>query len=446
MNFSEVISERGMPASVESEQAILGSIMQNAEHFHEAAEGLTKDAFSLESHRRIFAVMTAMARTGQEINLVTLLNELGMRKEVDSIGGAAYVASLSEGLLYKRSIGSYVQIVKEKAMLRQVTLIGQELATRAADQAEDAHDLIAEADRRLLDIASETASEWPTLKEQTLAETNLLHRQMAGEATRILTTGIAGIDMLVGGLAYREVTFLAARPGQGKTWMICQLLMRYCMRGVQCHFFTVEMAAGALLRRLWAMRSGVSYKKLREGIPLHADEMARLNDAAAEISEWPLVLDDCSSITIDQLIAKCRVSKRRHGTQFFALDYLQKMKFTREAQHRHIDVSDAAIGIARMTKEEDVVFLAVSSLTTKNGKDRNQPPAMSDFRQSGDIEYEASTVLFIHREVDPETEKLRQGGEMIVAKSRNAEQGAIRIHFNSESLAFEEAAYAGHSY
>lgn len=445
MSYAEVVEERGMPASVESERAILGSIMQNAEHYHEAAEGLTKEAFSLDSHRRIFAVMTAMARVGQEINLVTLVNELGRRKEVDAIGGASYLASLGDGLLHRRSVGSYVAIVKDKAMLRQVTMLGQEIATRAADQAEDVHELIAEMDRRLLDIASETASEWPSLQEQTLAETNLLHRQMAGDATRILTLGIAGVDMLIGGLAYKEVTFLAARPGQGKTWLICQLLWRLCARGIPCHFFTVEMAAGALLRRLWAMVSGVSYKKLREGIPLTPDEMARVSQAAGEISEWPLVLDDCSSIGIDQLIAKCRVSKRRHGTQFFALDYLQKMKFTRDAQHRHIDVSDAAVGIARMTKEEDIVFLAVSSLTTKNGKGRNEPPTMSDFRQSGDIEYEASTVLFIHREVDPETEKLQRDGEMIVAKSRNAEQGAIRIQFNPETLMFEEKAYAGYN-
>jgi replicative DNA helicase len=442
MSYADIVAEHGMPASIESEKAILGSILQNAEHYHEAAEGLTREAFSLDSHRRIFQVMTAMARAGQEINLVTLVNELGRRKEVDAIGGAAYLASLSDGLLHKRSIGSYVEIVKEKAMLRQVTMLGQELATRAADQAEGAHDLIAEADRRLLDIAGESTTEWPNLKQQTIAETNLLHRQMAGDATRILTTGIAGFDMLAGGLAFREVAFLAARPGQGKTWLICQLLWRYCTRGIPCHFFTVEMAAGALLRRLWAMVSGVSYKKLREGAPLSPDEMRRVMEAAAEIAEWPLVLDDCSSIAIDQLIAKCRVSKRRHGTQFFALDYLQKMKFTREAQHRHIDVSDAAIGIARMTKEEDVVFLAVSSLTTKNGKGRNEPPTMSDFRQSGDIEYEASTVIFIHREVDPESEKLRQDGEMIVAKSRNAEQGAIRIQFNPGTLTFEEKAYA----
>ena len=434
---ADLIAERGMPAAPDAERAILGSILDNHEHFHEAAVRLSAETFSLDSHRRIFNRMTAMAAEGQAINLLLLMEALRSNRELESIGGAAYLASLTEGLPRRNSVEPLVGIVREKAMLREAIAIAQDLSLRALDQQETAQDLIADADRRLLTIAAETAQETATLGQQTLSEMNLLQRQMDGKSVRLLTTGIAGLDMLMGGLAFREVAFLAARPGQGKTWLICQLIWRYCSQGIPCHFFTIEMQAGALLRRLWAMVSGVSYRRLREGL-LSPAEIQQVNAAAGEVAEWPLILDDSSALSTDQLIAKSRISKRKHGTQFFALDYLQKMRFTRDVKFRHIDVSDAAVGIARMTKEEDVVFLAVSSLTRHGERGSTTAPTLGDFRQSGDIEYEASTVIFIHRERDPQTEKFVDEGELIVAKSRNADLGAIRARFNPQTLMFEE--------
>jgi replicative DNA helicase len=441
VSFSDTLADRGMPTDADAERALLGSILQDVGHYHEAAAKLTTESFSLDSHRRIFVALATLAQTGDDVNLITLTNEMRKRKEIVAIGGAAYLSSLTERLPQRRSIDGFIEIVKEKAMLRQAALIGQDLALRAVDGNEDAHDLIANVDARLLKIATENAGEWPDLRTQILAESNALHRQMAGESTRVLTTGIARLDLLLGGLALGEVTVLAARPGQGKTWLMCQLVRRFCLQRIPCHFISCEMSAGVLLRRLWAMIAGVSYRQLRHGL-LSASDLERVTAAQGEMAEWPLIIDDSTSLSTDQLVALCRISKRKHGTQFFALDYLQKLRFTRDVKYRHIDVSDAAVGIAKMSKNEDVAFLMISSLTTHGNAGRNMPPTLADLRQSGDIQYEASSVIFIHREVDSKTEKLCEDGELIIAKSRNDDTGAVRVRFSSRSLLFEEVLQA----
>jgi replicative DNA helicase len=426
-----------MPADHAAERSILGAILLDNGAYDEAAQHLGAADFALDSHQRIFARMAEMLRAGSAVDLVTLGSLLYDRKEADAVGGVAYVASLIEGLPRSLSITDHVGIVREKSKLRRVIRIGSELITRAADQTEGADELIASADQRLLSVAAEN-SDWPSLEKQSHAEIERMGRQRRGETPSYFDYGVPLLDRLVGGLVKKEMTVLGGRPGQGKSSLVSQIAVRHARRGVPVHIFTLEMSAGKFLRRIWSAVAAIPFHKLRHPERQTPDEYSRVVRAMAEVSGWPLVLDDAATLDIDQLVARARISKRRQGTEIVALDYLQKLRFSPKRDHRYMEVTDAAVKMARLAKEEDLAVLMLSSLTEGEKRERNRPPTLADFRQSGDIQFEASTALLIHREVDQESEKLKERGELIVAKARDDEQGVVPVIFNRDYLVFEE--------
>jgi replicative DNA helicase len=435
----EISLERGLPANLDAERAILGAILLD-NHAANQTDGLAEDAFFLDSHKRIIRRINAELRKGRAVDTITLEESLRERKEIDAVGGAAYLAFLTELLPRKINITEYVRSVREKWMLRRVIAVCADYSTRAADQGEQtANDLVVSADRDLLAITAEIQADRPTLGQQSLAESDRMERQRAGQEVMAYAYGIPDLDGLVGGLVPEELTVLGGRPGQGKTGLTVQLIARHCRRGVPVHAFEFEMTAGQLLRRLWAIVSGVPFRKIRHPKLQTDSDHDRILAAMAEVSEWPLVIDDIASLGIDQLVSRARIEKRKQDTRIVIVDYLQKMRFPGKTDHRYMAVTDAAVQLARLAKEEGIAVLLLSSLTEKSGMNRNSPPTLQDLRQSGDIQYEAHTALLIHREIDEQTEKPKLEGEIIVAKSRSDEQGLVRVRFNKDFVQFEGA-------
>lgn len=427
-----------MPANVEAEKTILGAILLDNAAFDDAAEYLIAGDFSLDSHQRIFTRMGEMIRAGSVADLVTLGSILQDHKETESIGGIGYLASLIEGLPHRLAIGEYVGIVREKAKLRRLILAAESLSARAYGQNEIADDLIADADQDLLSIAAENA-EWSSLAKQSHAEIEHMGAQRKGDSPSYFDYGVPLLDRLVGGLVKKEMTVLGGRPGQGKSSLVSQIAVRHARRGTPVHIFTLEMSAGKFLRRIWSAVAAIPFHKLRHPERQSPEEYSRVLRAMDEVASWPLVIDDTATMGIDALVSRTRISKRRNGTEIIALDYLQKLRFSSQQKYRYMEVTDAAVKLARLAKEEDLAVLALSSLTEGDKKERNRPPALADFRQSGDIQFEASTALLLHREVEPDSEKLKDTGEIIVAKARDDEQGIVPVRFNRDYLIFEEA-------
>ena len=163
--------------------------------------------------------------------------------------------------------------------------------------------------------------------------------------------------------------------------------------------------------------------------------MSIVRAAMRQVSRWPLIIDDGSNYSAEDIVHKARVSKRKKGTEFVGIDYLQKMRFP--GKEKFAAVSDAAVQLAKLAKSEYLAVMLLSSLTEKTGSHRNSPPTMQDLRMSGDIQYEASTIYLIHREIDEEREKVKADGQIIQAKGRSDEGGAFNVHFNGDFLAFE---------
>jgi replicative DNA helicase len=347
------------------------------------------------------------------------------------------LASLTEGLPRRRNIAEYVELLHKQWQRRQVIKICEGYASRASSSDEEPAELVASADKDLLSIIGDSAGDWPSVELQTHKEAELMRAQRAGKQIMGYRYGIAALDRLVIGLVPKELTVLGGRPQQGKSSLIAQLICLHCPHGVPIHVFSYEMSSGQLLRRIWSIVSGVPFHKLRHPDRMNEEESKLVDAAVLLVSNWPLVIDESSSLTADQLCARARISKRRHGTAIVMVDYLQKMRFTGTQAQRYLDVTAACVSMAGLAKEENLAVLLISSVSEKNGSHRNSPPTLQDFRQSGDIAYEASTALLIHREIDEQTEKPMHDGMIIVAKARSDEGGAVRVWFNSSNLTFE---------
>lgn len=434
--------ELGLPGSVDAECAILGSILLDNSALDEAPP---EEAFSLDSHRRIMRAMRDMQKADIPIDLLTLLERLRQRKEIESIGGVAYLAWLTEQVNIRvsgRNTEEYARIIRDKAALRGIISVCTRAIVRSTDQGEESPvDIVTEADRALLAITAESRST-PSLEEQSNAAFERMERRRTGQETAAYDFGIPALDKLVGGLVPREMTVLGGRPGQGKTGLTSQIIARHCPRGIPVHAFELEMTADQLLYRLWAIVAGVPFQKLRHPERQSPEEHKRVAAAKREVASWPLVVDDASSLETGQLVSLARLQKRRQSTRIVIVDYLQKMRFSGKPEHRYLQVTDAAVQLARLAKDEDLAVLLLSSVSEKSASNRNSAPTLQDFRQSGDIAYEAHCALLIHREIDDETEKPKNEGIIIVAKARSDETGVVSIRFDAQSLEFEDLADA----
>jgi replicative DNA helicase len=418
------------------ERAILGSILFDHELLDQTAS-LETTAFSLSSHQQIFLAMRRMAKAGKTIDPVTLLEALTAQGIITSVGGASYLASLTEGLPRRRNISEYVDSLHKQWQRRQLVKICEQYGSRASSGDEDAADLVAAADKDLLSIIAESNTEWPSVEVQTHRELTVMAEQRSGKRVMGYRYGIPVLDRMVTGLVPKELTVLGGRPQQGKSSLIAQIIALHCPDGVPIHVFSYEMSSGQLLRRIWSIVSGVAFHKLRHPDRMSDEESRAVDAAAMRVSTWPLVIDDSSSLTADQLCARARISKRKHGTRIVCVDYLQKMRFSGNQAQRYMDITAACVAMAGLAKDEDLALLLISSVSEKGGRNRNDPPTLQDFRQSGDIAYEASTALLIHREIDENTERPIQEGLIIIAKARSDESGAVKVWFNTNTLTFE---------
>jgi len=425
------------PASAATEKTILGAILLDNRAYDDA-EQITYNDFYLSSHRTIFGRMAAMISEGNVVDTSTLAQELSDHRELDSIGGRAYLFELTEMLPRHLALESYVRIVKEKSQLRTLISVCHTTIAMAEDQSVSIDDLLTDTDTRLMEISAENdAANTETLAEASEREFLRIEAERASGKNFIgIPSGLSALDTYVGGWVEGELAIIAGKPGQGKSSALIQTLIQCGHDGVPAHIFSPEMTKGQILRRMWAAVASLRFSLLTHPIFLHGSDMSLLRDVKATVAGWPLVIDDDTNITPGQLISRARISKRRNGTRLFGVDYLQKMKFLSKPEHRHIEVSDTAVKLANLAKKEHVAVVALSSLTDKGGRTRNAVPTLGDLRQSGDIQYEASTVVFIHRETAEASEEIKSDGLMIIPKQRNGKTGQFDVTYN-EHLMFE---------
>jgi replicative DNA helicase len=443
--------DSGLPANVDAEKTILGAILlDNAAH-SEAAEKIEADDFSLDSHRRIYLRISELMDAQRAVDIVTLANELTRNKEIEAVGGVAYLASLTEGLPRRPVIEEYIKIVKDKSLLRRLMLICSSAIARAADQSETALGVLGDTEQRLMEVTEKGITHGFQSLDQIVANSfgsidNLYKqsREITGQATDFYE-----LDRMTSGLQKGELVILAARPSMGKTAFAINMAQNAAVNhNSVVAVFSLEMSKESLLRRMLASQAWVDQRKLQTGF-LGREDHDKLQKALGDLVESKMFIDDTAGISLAEMRAKARRLKQNSGgLDLIVVDYLQLMTATqggggKQHENRTQEVSAISRGLKGLAKELDVPVVALSQLSRaseRRGDDKR--PLMSDLRESGSIEQDADVVMFIHREAyynrDEEmSESDKAKSEIIIAKQRNGPTGTVFLNFISRFTRFD---------
>lgn len=441
--------ENGLPASMDAEKTILGAALLDAQAYNEAAESLEAGDFALDSHQRIFARMGELIDSDQAVDIVTLAEELKRRKELENVGGVAYLAALTEGLPRRFAIAEYVRIVKSKAQMRRLINLCTLAITRAADQSESPTGIIEDIEGDLLEIAGEANVGKPQrIADSVLAAGGLdayLREVTEPERKSGLPTGYIDFDRMTGGLQKGELIILAARPSAGKSAFAINVAENVAMMGdTVTALFSLEMSRASLERRLLASRSRVDVRRAMTGEFVSATEREKMVRALSELVEGRLFIDDSPLVSITQMRAKCRRLKQRQGRLDLVIcDYLQLMVGAQKAQNREGEIASISRGLKAMAKELDCPVMALSQLN-RNVEHRNdRRPILADIRESGAVEQDADVVAFIHRDemYQPDNDDVKGLADLIIGKQRQGPIGIIKLVYIAPFTRFESIAH-----
>jgi replicative DNA helicase len=440
-----------LPSSVHTEVAILGAMLLDSVAISDATEKLKAEDFSLDSHQRVYRAIVDLMAKGHGIDLTTIRAELERRREIDSIGGPAYLAYLTEGIPRNFNIESYVQIVRDKSLLRQLMGIFHDGGIRAADQSEDAITVLGDVEAQLADVADSAIQRGLAgigeIVAGSFVSIDKLYEQ--GREVTGLATRYTDFDKMTSGLQDSELIIIAARPSMGKTaWAINIAQNAAVQDNKVVAVFSLEMSKESLLRRMLASEALVGSRKLQTGSMLREDR-GKLMKALERLMDARLFIDDTPGITLPEMRAKARRLKQQQGQlDLIVIDYLQLMTGTntsgkRGFENRTQEVSSISRGLKALAKEMRVPVLALSQLS-RGSEQRagDKKPLLSDLRESGSIEQDADVVAFIHREeyYDRDNIDVKGQAEIIVAKQRNGPTGSIKLAFRADYTRFENLA------
>ncbi|HTM11529.1 MAG TPA: replicative DNA helicase [Bryobacteraceae bacterium] len=439
--------ERGLPANVDAERFVLGSILLNQDTYFQVAGAVEPEDFSLEKHRRIFARMKDLYDRGEKIDRVTLANELMKQGQIESVDGFSYLVSLDEGLPALSNLDSYVRIVKDKATLRKLIFSAQKVIDRCLIGEEEPDEILAGAEESLLKLGEARSGERLESPATVIGKFPGGVNAFLDPSQRVsgLSTGFAKFDEMTGGLHGGELLILAARPSMGKTALalnIAQHVATHPQMRKPVAVFSLEMSSASLLTRLLCSAARVDQHKFRAGY-LNADERRKLQVALADLTDSPLFLDDTAGVNLMDIHSKLRRMQAEHGLSLVVIDYLQLMSSRGRSENRNQEVSAISRGLKLMAKDLNVPFLVLSQLSraaeTRIG---DHKPQLSDLRDSGSIEQDADLVAFIFREevYKRDREDLRGLADLIVAKQRNGPIGNVPLRFLGQFTRFENRA------
>jgi replicative DNA helicase len=448
MATTDHILDRGLPASAEAERAILGAILLDNSSYPQASEFLRAEDFSLDSHRRIYLRMMELAETGRAIDFVTLTEQLGQHKEIESVGGVAYVTSLTDGLPRVKNIEQYVKIVKDKALLRGLIHAATSAIQKAYEQEAPAEEIVDAAESEIFKVAEQRIGRGfqgvQEIVKQSFGSIDKLYEQ--GQRITGLETHFTEFDNKTSGLQKSDLIIIAARPSMGKTALAINIAENAAVLDNKVvGVFSLEMSRESLLMRLLCSQARVDSHKLRTGF-LGRDDYNQLVTALAGLIEAPIFIDDTPGISVSEMRAKCRRLQQAQGRlDLIVVDYLQLVAgaptgTARRYENRTQEVSAISRGLKGLAKEMRCPVLALSQLSrAPENRTGNNRPQLADLRESGAIEQDADVVAFIFREEvykrdDPD---LEGKAELIIAKQRNGPTGTVHLAFVGRSTRFE---------
>jgi len=437
-----------LPANVEAERSILGAILLDNFSYNQAAEHLKVEDFSLDSHRRIYARMVDLQESSRPIDMITLIEELERKKELQAIGDVGYVSSLLDGVPDRPSIEHYVKIVRDKALLRGLIHAANTAVARASDQSDPAEDVLNDTEAAIFQLSEKRIGRGFLGIREIVSESfgsvdALLQR---GQRITGLATHYEKLDEMTSGLQAADLVIIAARPSMGKTALAMNIAENAAIHDQKVvGVFSLEMSREALLLRLLCSTAEVDAHKMRTG-SLWRDDMDKVVRAMEQLAHAPIFIDDTPGIGLSEMRAKARRLKQANQGRLdlIVVDYLQLMSGgSRRFENRTQEVSAISRGLKALAKEMRVPVIALSQLSrAPESRGGDHRPQLADLRESGSIEQDADLVMFIFREEvynqdDPE---LKGKAEIIISKQRNGPVGKIHLAFRKPCTRFENLA------
>ena len=448
---------RELPHSIEAEQSILGAMLVYPSLVRMAIDqDLHAEEFYVEAHQRIYRCMMDLADSGQSVDITTLITRLNDTEQLALAGGADYVIKLSDSAVSSANGIFYIDIIKERYHLRRLIETAEQIAEEGFDTGSSLDEVLDHAEKEILEVTrSRRASEFQSSKEvvsRVIKELVAL-RESDNHITGV-RTGYQDLDRMTNGFQRGDLIILAARPAMGKTALALNLGMYTALRNPGAvAFFSLEMPADSLMKRLLSAKSQVEGNKLRGG-NITDEELNRLNEAGNELGAAKIFIDDSASIKVSQIFSKCRKLMSEHGLSLIVIDYLQLISGSgrNSGDNRQQEVSEISRNLKILAKEMSCPVIALSQLSRSVEQRNDKQPMLSDLRESGAIEQDADIVMFLYREdyykKPGEQEERADVNEVVdlnLAKHRNGSVGHISLVFNKSISAFynhiEEGGY-----
>lgn len=433
MSPSDLSEPRLPPQNLEAEQSVLGAILLDNVSMAKAMEALTEEDFYRTAHRKIYQAMLDLSEHGEVIDQITLTEHLKTRGELESVGGAAYLAELVQVVPTAANIKYHCKIVRDKALLRGLITISTEVITRGYDGLAPVDDLLDFAERSVFSIAQgKLGRSFTRLKDiikESLDLVDALHKK--GKSVTGVPTGFEDLDELTAGLQPSDLVVIAGRPSMGKTSLALGMAQNAAIKHNQkVGIFSLEMSKEQLVLRMLSSEASVDSHALRIG-KLQKEDWWRLAEAAGKLEQAPIFIDDTGALTVQQMRGKARRLKQESGgLDLLIVDYLQLMQGRSDAESRQQEISDISRSLKALAKELTVPVVALSQLSRAVESRKPPIPMLADLRESGAIEQDADVVIFIYRDdvYNPDSED-KGIAQIMVKKHRNGPTGDVKLTF-----------------
>lgn len=429
------------PQSLDSERALLGSLLLKPDAIHDVSDTIKPDSFYAEKHRHIFEAMRELVEKGDPIDLLSLGERLQGKSLLERCGGRAYIAELAGSCPAPSNYAHYAELVAKKHIMRALIEVAGEITESAYDDGGDTAQLLDHAEKSIYAIGNASAThKFIAIKDKVDDAWERIENLSKNDgAIRGVPTGFPDLDNLLSGLHKSDLIILAARPSMGKTSFALDIARNAAVRhDVPVGIFSLEMSSEQLVDRLLSAESFIDSWKMRTGSVRGDDDFAKIRDALETLSKAPIYIDDKPAQNILSMRAVARRLKRERGIGLIIVDYLQLMAptTTKASDSMVQQVTEISRSLKQLAREIEVPVIALSQLS-RAVEQRGGKPRLSDLRDSGSIEQDADVVMFIHREdkMNKDTERTNIA-EILIEKHRNGPTGAVSLYFDEKRTSF----------
>jgi len=428
------------PQNIDAEKSLLGAVLIDEETLADITEHVTQKDFYEKRHGMIYDAIMRLYEKRKPVDLLTLTDELKRKKELEDVGGSAYLTELTNYVPTSAHAESYAEIVAQKAVRRRLIRASGEISEMGFNEESSTQELLQQAEQELFAVSDQSLKQDLVSIETILTDSfdrmEELHRNKG--QLRGVRTGYRDLDNMTAGLQRSDLIILAARPAMGKTTLVTNLAYNVATIAKQSVlFFSLEMSKEQLVDRMLADASGVDAWNIRTG-NLSEDDFSKLSDAMGEMAEAPIYIDDTPGVSVLEMRTKARRAAHEAPLGLIIIDYLQLMQGSgRDNGNRVQEVSEISRGLKLLARELNVPVIALSQLSRSVESRTPQIPQLSDLRESGSIEQDADIVMFIYREAyyNPDTDR-ENITDLIIAKHRNGPTGKVELYFHPERLRF----------